>query len=102
MLVAGAVEVQEAGPGRIRLAALNDYSANSLHAVIGSHVAAVAMVKTDGRSGYRGAPGVRHDPHIVGSMAAHLILPWAHRVFANLKRWAFGVYHGLRRRHLQS
>jgi ISXO2-like transposase domain len=25
-----------------------------------------------------------------------------HRVFANLKTWALGVYHGLRRRHLQA
>jgi ISXO2-like transposase domain len=35
-------------------------------------------------------------------MAAHVVLPWTHRVFANLKRWALGVYHGLRRKHLQS
>ena len=35
-------------------------------------------------------------------MAAHVVLPWTHRVFANLKRWALGVYHGLRRNHLQS
>jgi hypothetical protein len=35
-------------------------------------------------------------------MAAHIILPWTHRVFANLKTWALGVYHGLRRQHLQS
>jgi hypothetical protein len=34
-------------------------------------------------------------------MAAHIILPWAHRVFSNLKVWALGVYHGLRRKHLQ-
>src|SRR5512143_320086 len=26
----------------------------------------------------------------------------AHRVFANLKTWALGVYHGLRRKHLRS
>jgi hypothetical protein len=25
-----------------------------------------------------------------------------HRIFSNLKVWALGVYHGLRRRHLQS
>ena len=31
-----------------------------------------------------------------------IVLPWAHRLFANLKRWALGVYHGLRRKHLQS
>jgi hypothetical protein len=35
-------------------------------------------------------------------MAAHVVLPWAHRVFANLKAWALGVYHGLRKKHVQS
>ena len=35
-------------------------------------------------------------------MAAHVVLPWVHRIFANLKVWALGVYHGLRRSHLQS
>jgi hypothetical protein len=30
------------------------------------------------------------------------VLPWVHRVFANLKVWALGVYHSLRRQHLQS
>ena len=34
--------------------------------------------------------------------AAHVLLPWTHRVFSNLKTWALGVYHGLRRPHLQS
>jgi len=35
-------------------------------------------------------------------MAAHIVLPWVHRIFSNLKIWALGVYHGLRRKHLQS
>ena len=35
-------------------------------------------------------------------MAAHIVLPWAHRIFSNLKVWALGVYHGLRRRYLQT
>src|SRR5512144_3208059 len=43
-----------------------------------------------------------HEPHVLGPMAAHLVLPWMHRVFANLKRWALGVYHGLRHKHLHS
>jgi hypothetical protein len=34
-------------------------------------------------------------------MAAHILLPWIHRVFGNAKRWAMGVYHGLRQPHLQ-
>jgi hypothetical protein len=33
---------------------------------------------------------------------AYVILPWVHRIFSNLKVWALGVYHGLRRKHLQS
>lgn len=34
-------------------------------------------------------------------MAAHIILPWAHRVLSNFETWGLGVYHGLRRKHLQ-
>src|SRR5512147_2427959 len=102
MLVAGAVEVHGHRPGRVRLAPIADFSAASLHAFINANIAAGATAKTDGWSAYPGAPGVTHHPHVVGPMAAHVVLPWAHRLFANLKRWALGVYHGLRRKHLQS
>ena len=102
MLVAAGVEVQGGGPGRVRLAAIQDASAESLHAFVGANVEAGATARTDGWRGYPGAPGVIHEPHVVGPMAAHVVLPWTHRVFANLKRWALGVYHGLRRKHLQS
>src|SRR6266511_2790947 len=102
MLIAGAVEVHDGGPGRVRLAPIADFSAASLHAFIKSIVDAGATAKTDGWSSYTGAPGVTHDPHVVGPMAAHVVLPWAHRLFANLKAWALGVYHGLREKHLQS
>ena len=34
-------------------------------------------------------------------MAAHIALPWIHRLFLNLKRWGLGVYHGLRKTNLQ-
>ena len=97
MLVAGAVEVHDGGPGRVRLAPIADFSAASLHAFIKANVAAGATAKTDGWSSYTGAPGVTHDPHVVGPMAAHVVLPWAHRVFANLKVWALGVYQRVAR-----
>ena len=86
----------------MRLATIQDASAESLHAFVGANVKAGATARTDGWSGYPGAPGGTHDPHVVGTIAAHIVLPWTHRVFANLKRWALGVYHGLRRQHLQS
>src|SRR6201987_4785295 len=104
MLVVGAVEVEDGGlgPGRLRLSQVADYSAASLHAFLAANLAPGATAKTDGWSGYPGAAGVTHDPHVVGKMAAHVVLPWVHRIFSNLKVWALGVYHGLRRKHLQS
>src|SRR6202043_1372896 len=103
MLVVGAVEVEDGGrrPGRLRLSQVADYSAASLHAFLAANLASGAIAKTDGWSGYPGATGVTHDPHVVGKMAAHIVLPWVHRIFSNLKVWALGVYHGLRRKHLQ-
>jgi len=104
ILVVGAVEVEDGGrgPGRIRLSQVDDYSAASLHAFLAANLAPGATAKTDGWSGYPGAVGITHDPHVVGKMAAHIVLPWVHRIFSNLKVWALGVYHGLRRKHLQS
>src|SRR6202008_3492881 len=98
----GEVPAGGVGPGRIRLQEVPDYSAASLHPFLATNLAPGATAKTDGWSGYPGAPGVHHDPHTVGKMAAHIVLPWTHRVFSNLKTWALGVYHGLRREHLQS
>lgn len=104
ILIVGAVEVQDggAGPGRIRLKEIPDYSAASLHAFLAADLVSGATAKTDGLPSYVGAPSVRHDPHVIGKMAAHIVLPWVHRLFSNLKVWALGVYHGLRRKHVQS
>lgn len=102
MQVAAAVELQGKGPGRVRLAVIKDASATSLRVFLKASVADGATIKTDGWSGYRGAPDVTHEPHVIGSMAAHVVLPWVHRIFSNLKTWALGVYHGLRKEHLQT
>ncbi|HUG62938.1 MAG TPA: transposase, partial [Methylomirabilota bacterium] len=102
LLVAGAVEVRDGRPARIRLAAIEDFSAKSLHAFLAAGLAPGATARTDGWSGYPGAPDVKHEPHVIGPMAAHIVLPSAHRVSANLKTWALGVDHGLRRKHLQA
>ena len=102
ILLAGAVEVHDKAPGRIRLSTITDFSAKSLHGFIDQSVKQGATIKTDGWSAYPGTPKVIHEPHVVGSMAAHIVLPWVHRIFSNLKTWALGVYHGLRRKHIQS
>jgi hypothetical protein len=102
LLIAGAVEIRGKGPGRARLAVIEDYSAASLGGFVKAAIAGGSTAVSDGWSGYATLTDVKHDPKVVGPMAAHLVLPWVHRVFANAKRWALGVYHGLRPQHLQA
>jgi len=120
ILVAGAVEVvdRSAGrpkprrkgakylctrSGRLRLAVIADNSAKSIEAFVRANVKAGATLITDGHAAYPGLSGdYRHDPRVVGNMAASIVLPWSHRVFALLKRWALGTYHGLRRKHVDA
>src|SRR3954451_25424775 len=102
LLVAGAVEIRGKGPGRVRLVAIEDYSAATLTTFVASNVASGSTVVSDGWSGYARLKDVKHEPTVIGDTPAHLVLPWVHRVFANAKRWALGVYHGLRPAHLQA
>ena len=102
MFVAGAVELSPDGqPRRIRLAPIADFSAATLRPFVAAVAAPGARVVTDGWSGYAGLAGHAHDPKVVGTMAAHVVLRWTHRVFSNLKRWGLGTFHGLRRQHLK-
>ena len=102
MRIAGAVELSPEGePRRIRLAPIGDFSARSLGAFVAGTSAPGARVITDGWSGYCGLPDHDHQPKVVGATPAHLVLTWIHRVFSNLKRWALGTFHGLRRAHLR-
>jgi hypothetical protein len=61
-----------------------------------------ATLLTDGHASYPGLSAYRHDPRVVGAMAGHVVLPWSHRAFSLLKRWALGIYHGLRRKHINT
>jgi hypothetical protein len=100
-LIAGAVEIRGRGPGRARLTVIGDDAAATLGGFVAAHVVAGGTVVSDGWSGYARLKEVRHDPKVVGPMAAHVVPPWIHRVFANAKRRALGVYHGLRAPHLR-
>jgi hypothetical protein len=82
--------------------AIEDYSAATLGGFVAGNVASGSTVVSDGWAGYATLTDVKHEPTVIGDTPAHLILPWVHRVFANAKRWALGVYHGLREKHLQA
>ena len=119
ILIIGAVEVidrdtNEAKPrrkgakyldtrsGRIRLAMIADNSAAPIEVFVRANVKPGATLLTDGHRSYPGLTDYRHDPRVVGTMAGHVVLPWIHRVFSLVKRWALGTYHGLRRKHVDT
>jgi hypothetical protein len=80
-----------------------DNSAKSIVAFVHANVKPGATLITDGHAAYPGlSRDYRHDPRVVGNMAANIVLPWSHRAFSLLKRWALGTYHGLRRKHVDA
>lgn len=88
--------------GRIRLAVIQSNEAHHIHPFIKANIAPGTTLVSDGHASYQGLAGYRHDPRVVGKMAAHVPLKWIHRVFALLKRWSLGTYHGLRRQHIDA
>ena len=88
--------------GRIRLAMIADNSAASIKAFVRANVKPGTTLLTDGHKSFPGLKGYRHDPRVVGKMAAHVVLPWIHRAFSLMKRWSLGTYHGLRRKHVDT
>ena len=100
--VVGAVELSEDGhPRRIRLEQIFYRSSKTLHGFVGRMVEPGAHVITDGLISYENMPNNTHEPRVVSGQKAHEILHWVHRVFSNLKRWAKGVFHGFRQKHVQ-
>jgi hypothetical protein len=88
LLVAGAVESKEDGrPGRIRLSVISDFSGRSLKDFVANATCEGTTILTDGFSSYQGMASRTHLPKTVGVMAAHVLLPWIHRVFATSSGW---------------
>ncbi len=67
--------------------------------------ASQATVRSDGLASYRplSRVGVRHERRVQGPDKARSteILPWVHLLFANLKAWIRGTFHGISKKHMQ-
>ena len=104
-LVGVAVEVRGAGSGRLRLAVLPDASKRTLGPWIVANVERGAIVHTDGWRGYAGLPGLGFDHRPIAQRwrreERQMILPRAHRTFANLKTWLQGTHRRPSAKHLQ-
>jgi len=88
--------------GRVRLAVIPSNEAVHIHAFIRANIKPGTTVISDGHASYQGLDGYRHDPRVVGNMAAHIPLRWIHMVFALLKRWGLGTFHGFRPGHMDA
>ena len=104
IMIAGAVECHEDGTmGRIRLNVIRSRGREALHTFLGRTTAPGTLIMTDGNTAYRTMPDRQHEEiPIPGTVPAHIVLKQIHRVFSLLKRWAMGVYHGLRKKHAES
>ncbi|MAS14700.1 MAG: IS1595 family transposase [Nitratireductor sp.] len=101
IIIGGAVECLEDGRmGRIRLEVIKGYGRDDLHPFVLRNTYEGSVIMTDGNTAYRHLPNRLHDENVLPKyVQAHHILKHIHRIFSNLKRWAMGVYHGLRRKH---
>ena len=59
--------------GRIRLVMIADNSAASIEAFVTANVKRGTTLLTDGHKSFPGLKGYRHDPRVVGKMAAHIL-----------------------------
>jgi hypothetical protein len=104
-LIAVAVEVVGARPGRIRMRQIPDLSSNSLLAFVDEAVARGSLLQTGGllRSNRLEKRGYRH--RVIGlknrKEPASELLPRVHEVVSLLKRWLLGTHQGaVTRAHL--
>lgn len=86
--------------GRIRLGMVPNNSTQAISAFVNAEIAKGTTLVSDGHRSYPPIVGYRHDPRTVGKAAGHVMLPKIHQVFALLKRWGLGTYHGLRLAHI--
>ena len=107
-IVITAVEVRGTGSGRLRMAAVDDLSADTLCGFVQNNVLEGATVRTDAWQGFKRLSrlGYDHQPTslraegMVGKDRA-LALPHVHRVISNFKTWLRGTYRGVSDHQMQ-
>jgi transposase-like protein len=95
--VIAAVEDRGDTCGRLRLEFAGGATGADIKAFVERNVAAGSTIKTDGFSSYNvlETTGHQRERHVVGSgKNAPKMLPKVHRVFALVRRWLLGTYHG--------
>ena len=102
-LVAAAIEVRGAGPGRLRLQLVGNSRGPTLQGFALATTAPGAIVHTDGLLSYRGLAklGYDHQPRKQASLLeGEQMLPRVHRAISKLKAWMHRTHRGVSDQHL--
>lgn len=105
LVAVSAEQTPGGGLGRAHLRVIDDASAKTLTNAAGALIRPGSTVRTDGWRSYRALPaaGYIHEPYVQSTpQSAGELLPWAHIVISNFKRWQLDVFHGVSAAHLQS
>lgn len=103
-----AVAVDHTGKGgchQAHMQMIPDASATSLNKAAKTYISQGSSVLTDGWAGYKGLhdQGYNHKPLALDCPEdASKLLPWAHIVISNFKRWILDVFHGVSPKHIQA
>lgn len=103
--IAAAVETRgKHGVGRIRIARIADRSVTSFVPFVEANTTPGTRLRTDSLASYdkvsdRPLTKVNLKER---KLEAHVVFKWIHVVFANLKRWGLGTFHGFREKHLDA
>jgi len=94
-LIVVAVELKDAGIGRIRMRSIPNAGRVPLHAFIQDSIEPGSTVCTDGLQAYRNLAGYTHERHIqFDQPPGEYVLPQIHRIISLLKRWLLGTHQG--------
>lgn len=106
-VVAIAVErtTNDKGCRRAYFHVVPDAGETSLVTVATTTIVSGSTILTDGWSGYQGLSksDYAHCPTVLGKPEnAAKVLPWAHVMISNFKRWVVDIFHGVSSKHLQA
>ena len=97
-LIVIAAEADGKRIGRIRMRAIQDATAGSLHSFVMDCVAPGSTVHTDGWQGYQGLDRLGYDHEVTvlrgNRKDSSKLLPRVHLVVSLLKRWLVGTHQG--------
>ncbi len=101
LATSGGKQVFRSAAKRVRLRVMSGTTKSDIQPFVRANVAPGSHLTTDKWVGYDGLDGYTRKAVNQKIAEAHVLMPHIHRVFALLKRWGLGVYHGLRQKHMQ-